>query len=113
MKTVKTSICEQCGTEYPHREKKRFCSSTCRRKAFQERSIKESVTEITKPLQEERKILQSIISDNIDMLPKSVQEALKLKEEYPEELCGRDVRKMTKQQIMKIVNEFRQRRSAT
>jgi len=120
MKTVKTSTCEVCGTEYPYRAKKRFCSSSCRRKAFEERLLNVSVATETKTLQTEietlrteRKTLQSIMNDNIDNLPKEVQEVLKLKEEYPVELCGRDIRGLTKPQVMKIIKEFRLRRSAT
>jgi len=35
----KTTKCEICETTFPYQKKKRYCSSTCRRKAFEQRLL--------------------------------------------------------------------------
>jgi len=91
--------CEICGKKFHFRKGKRFCSSTCRFKAFEERKL--SVYE------EKAKKLQI----NLDALKEEnnilIEEVIKLKEKYPVELCGHDIRGLSKKEVMKIIVDFR------
>ena len=129
--------CTICGKKYnAKQERSIYCSNKCKQHAHRNK-ITETVTvtlkenkelrnalsdaEIeaaallkelekldfseVKPLQEENETLRKTLA--------TLEEVLKFKEEYPVELCGRDIRGLTKAQVMKIINEFRLRRSAT